>query len=213
MQRDSTLTKYDYFPFPTPSAEELRTAIENKIGKDFRVRKEDFPPPTVAEIEQAVERYGEWWGRSTRFWLFPCKSGDVGFYKRMRSATLTASDVGKLAAELDLSCNSGPAPLIYSPPIDVSEFNEAFMAIGGKGLLEDAVRDLYGNNRVVDVHHFPRRLLHSVMYSLVTTEPVNDFRGRLRPKLAEITKRRALPFSEEEWKLSDALLSPLGRGC
>ena len=50
------------------------------------------------------------------------------------------------------------------PPVDVSEFNEAFALIEGKGPLEDAVRGLYGNNKVVDVHHFPRRLLHSVMY-------------------------------------------------
>ena len=94
------------------------------------------------EIERAVERYGEWWGRSIRFWILPLNNNDADFYKRMRSAELTAEDIGKLAAVLDLSCSSGPAPLIGSPPIDVSEFNEAFAAIGGEGLLEDAVRNL-----------------------------------------------------------------------
>ena len=33
-------------------------------------------------------------------------------------------------------------------PIDVSKFNKAFALIGGKGPLEDAVRGLYGNNKV-----------------------------------------------------------------
>ena len=228
LQRDPIFTKYGYCPFPTPLAEELRDAVKEYICNGIDERKkdvigkklnagaidtsEDFPPPTEDEIEQAVERYGEWWGYSISFWTLPFTENDVGFYKRMRSATLSASDVGKLAAVLDLSCNSGPAPLTYSPPIDVSEFNEAFMAIGGKGLLEDAVRDLYGNNRVVDVHCFPRRLLHSVMYSLVSAKPITGFTDKIGEKLAETIKRRAVPLTKEDWELSEALLSPLGRG-
>ena len=160
-----------------------------------QVQEEDFPPPTVDEIERAVERYGEWWGRSIRFWILPFNNNDAGFHERMRSAQLAPEDIGKLAAELDLMCASGPAPLIGSPPIDVSEFNEAFALTKGKGLLEDAVRDLYGNKRYVDVNHFPRRLLHSVMYSLVTTEPVASFAETLAVKLAEVTKRNAVPLT------------------
>ena len=226
LQRDMNKSKYGYESFPTASAEELRGAIKAYIKEYLteskkkegaapppQVREEDFPPPTVDEIERAVERYGEWWGRSVSFWILPLNDNDAGFHERMRSAELTADDIGKLAAELDLSCSSGPAPLIGSPPIDVSEFNEAFAAIGGEGLLEDAVRGLYGNNRDVDVHRFPRRLLHSVMYSLVTTKPVATFKNTARVKLAELeVDKRPVPLLFDDWELSDVLLSPLGRG-
>ena len=98
-------------------------------------------------------------------------------------------------------------------PIDVSKFNEAFAFIKGKGPLEDAVRDLYGNNKVVDVHHFPRRLLHSVMYSLVTSEPDEIFKKIARVKLVELeVDKRPVPLLFDDWELSRALLSPLGRG-
>ena len=225
LQRDMNETKYGYESFPTAYAEELRGAIKAYIKEYLteskkkevaapppQVREEDFPPPTVNEIERAVERYGEWWGRSICFWILPLNNNDAHFYKRMRSAELTAEDIGKLAAVLDLSCSSGPAPLIGSPPIDVSEFNEAFAAIGGEGLLEDAVRNLYRNKRYVDVHHFPRRLLHSVMYSLATTKPVASFAETLAVKLAEVTKRDAVPLTPFRWDLSAVLLSPMGRG-
>ena len=223
LQRDMNKSKYGYRRFPTASAEELRGAIKAYIKEYLteskegaapppQVREEDFPPPTVDEIERAVRRYGEWWGRSIRFWILPFNNNDAGFYKRMRSAELTADEIGKLAAELDLMCSSGPAPLIGSPPIDVSEFNEAFALIGGNGLLEDAVRGLYGNKMYVDVHHFPRRLLHSVMYSLVTTEPVANFAETLEVKLAEVTKRNAVPLTPFRWDLSAVLLTPLRRG-
>ena len=223
LQRDSCMTKYGYCPFPMPSSEELHSAVKDYISQEMKRKqdaidpsvlkalKENFPPPSVDEIKQAVKRYGEWWGRSIRFWILPVAYNDVDFYKRMRSAALTASDVGKLAAELDLSCNSGPAPLVYSPPIDVSKFNEAFEAIGRKGLLEDAVRGLYASNntgRDIDVRHFPCRLLHSVMYSLVTTKPVHIFKDNMRMKLAELDKRA---FPLPNWELSAVLLSPLGR--
>ena len=222
LQRDMNTSKYGYESFPTASAEELQRAIKEYIKEKLRENKKagirtkssekNFPPPTVDEIERAVERYGEWWGRSIRFWILPFNNNDAGFYKRMRSAELAPEDIGKLAAELDLMCASGPAPLIGSPPIDVSEFNEAFALIGGKGPLEDAVRGLYGNNKVVDVHHFPRRLLHSVMYSLVTTKPVANFAETLEVKLAEVTKRNAVPLTPFRWDLSDVLLTPLERG-
>ena len=226
LQRDMNTSKYGYESFPTPSAEELRGAIKAYIKEklreskkagtrtksDLKASEEDFPPPTVDEIERAVELYGEWWGGSIRFWILPFNNNDAGFYKRMRSAQLTADEIGKLAAELDLMCSSGPAPLIGSPPIDVSEFNEAFALIKGKGPLEDAVRGLYGNKMYVDVHHFPRRLLHSVMYSLVTTRPVANFAETLEVKLAEVTKRNAVPLTPFRWDLSDVLLTPLRRG-
>ena len=226
LQRDSIHTKYGYESFPTASAEELQEAIKDYIKEKLRksneeegaalapkVREEDFPPPTVDEIKRATKRYGVWWGRSIRFWTLPFANNDVHFYNRMRSAGLTADEIGKLAAELDLSSSSGPAPLIGSPPIDVSKFNEAFAAIKGKGLLEDAVRGLYGNNRDVDVNHFPRRLLHSVMYSLVTTEPADSFAEKLSLKLAEVTKRNAVPLTPFAWERSAALLSPLDGYC
>ena len=209
LQRDS---KYDYRPFPVSSAEELRGAIQYAIGRSGRKGdKRDFPPPTVDEIERAVKRYGEWWGRSFRFWVLPFSDSDVHFYNRMRCGELTANDIGRLATDLDLSCNSGPAPLIGSPPIDVSKFNEAFAAIGGKGLLEDAVRGLYRNKRrAVDVHRFPRRLLHSVMWSLVATEPLPNLREKVELKLAEI-KERAVPLTPSGWEESAVLLAPLGQ--
>ena len=213
LQRDMNKSKYGYRRFPTASAEELRGAITDYIKKNLRESEKNFPPPTVDEIEQAVERYGEWWGRSISFWILPFNNNDAGFHERMRSAELTAEDIGKLAAELDLMCSSGPAPLIGSPPIDVSEFNEAFALIKGKGLLEDAVRGLYGNKRYVDVHHFPRRLLHSVMYSLVTSEPVAIFKTTARVKLVELeVGKHPVPLLFDDWELSDVLLSPLGRG-
>ena len=84
----------------------------------------NFPPPTVDEIERAVDRYGEWWGRSIRFWILPFHNNDAGFHERMRSAQLAPEDIGKLAAELDLSCSSGPAPLIGSPPAIVSAISQ-----------------------------------------------------------------------------------------
>ena len=222
LQRDSIESKYGYESFPTASAEELQGAIKEyikkklreskKIGTRSKASEKNFPPPTVDEIERAVERYGEWWGRSIRFWILPFNNNNAGFHERMRSAELTAEDIGKLAAELDLSCSSGPAPLIGSPPIDVSEFNEAFAAIKGKGLLEDAVRGLYGNNnRDIDVNHFPRRLLHSVMYSLVTSDPITVFTDKLEEKLADVNKR-PVPLSKGSWELSRALLSPLRQG-
>ena len=224
LQRDSIKSKYGYRRFPTASAEELQRAIKaymkeylteskNKEGTAPapEVREEDFPPPTVDEIERAVKRYGEWWGRSIRFWILPFKDNDAAFHERMRSTKLAADDIGKLAAELDLSSSSGPAPLIGSPPIDVSKFNEAFDAIEGKGLLEDAMRGLYRSSRGVDVKRFPRRLLHSVMYSLVTTEPADSFAEKLSLKLAEVTKRNAVPLTPFAWERSAALLSPLGR--
>ena len=151
LQRDSAETKYGYAPFPMPSAEELRSAVEDYISQEMKRREKDaldkgealhpsdlwarenFPSPTVDEIKLAVRRYGEWWGRSIRFWILPFTNNNAGFYKRMRSAELTADEIGKLAAELDLKCSSGPAPLIGSPPIDVSKFNEAFAFIKGKG--------------------------------------------------------------------------------
>ena len=226
LQRDMNKSKYGYRRFPTASAEELRGAIKAYIKEYLteskkkqvaahspKLREEDFPPPTVDEIERAVDRYGEWWGRSIRFWILPFNNNDAGFHERMRSAELDPEDIGKLAAELDLMCSSGPAPLIGSPPIDVSEFNKAFAFIGGNGLLEDAVRGLYGNNKVVDVNHFPRRLLHSVMYSLVTTEPVEIFKKIARMKLAELeVDKHPVPLLFDDWELSRALLSPLGRG-
>ena len=224
LQRDMNKSKYGYRRFPTASAEELQGAIKAYIKKYLteskegaapppQVREEDFPPPTVDEIERAVRRYGEWWGRSIRFWILPLNNNDAGFHERMRSAQLAPEDIGKLAAELDLMCSSGPAPLIGSPPIDVSKFNEAFAFIGGKGPLEDAVRGLYGNNKVVDVNHFPRRLLHSVMYSLVTSEPVEIFKKIARMKLAELeVDKHPVPLLFDDWELSDVLLSPLGRG-
>ena len=226
LQRDSIETKYGYESFPTASAKELQEAIKDYIKEKLRESKKtgtrsksnlkasekDFPPPTVDEIERAVERYGEWWGRSIRFWILPFKGNDAGFYKRMRSTKLRADDIGKLAAELDLSSSSGPAPLIGSPPIDVSEFNEAFAFIEGKGLLEDAMRGLYRSNRDVDVQHFPRRLLHSVMYSLVASEPIAVFKTKARVKLAELeVGKHPVPLLFDDWELSRALLSPLGR--
>ena len=80
-----------------------------------------------------------------------------------------------LAADLDLQCNSGPAPLIFSPPIDVSKFNEAFYFHRLEGPARGRSASLYRKNRAVDLRRFPRRLLHSVVYSLVTTEPVAPF--------------------------------------
>ena len=139
LQRDSAETKYGYAPFPMPSAKELRSAVEDykdALDKGEALHpsdlwaRENFPSPTVDEIKLAVRRYGEWWGRSIRFWILPFTNNDAGFYKRMRSAELTADEIGKLAAELDLMCSSGPAPLIGSPPIDVSKFNKAFALIG-----------------------------------------------------------------------------------
>ena len=98
-------------------------------------------------------------------------------------------------------------------PIDVGKFNEAFALIKGKGPLEDAMRGLYDNDKVVDVHHFPRRLLHSVMYSLVTSEPVEIFKKIARLKLAELeVDKRPVPLLFDDWELSNVLLSPLGRG-
>ena len=222
LQRDLNKSKYGYESFPTASAEELQGAIKDYIKEKLRESKKagtsskssekNFPPPTVDEIERAVERYGEWWGRSIRFWILPFNNNDPGFHERMRSAKLTANEIGKLATELDLMCSSGPAPLIGSPPVDVSEFNEAFALIGGKGLLEDAVRGLYGNNNMdIDVHHFPRRLLHSVMYSLVTAKPITVFTDKLEEKLADVNKR-PVPLSKGSWDLSRDLLSPLGQG-
>ena len=222
LQRDLNETKYGYESFPTASAEELRGAIKDyikvklreskKAGTSPKASEKNFPPPTVDEIEQAVDRYGEWWGRSIRFWILPFHNNDAGFHERMRSAQLAPEDIGKLAAELDLSCSSGPAPLIGSPPIDVSKFNKAFALVGGKGLLEDAVRGLYGNNnRDIDVNHFPRRLLHSVMYSLVTSEPITVFTDKLEEKLVDVNKR-PVPLSKGSWELSRALLSPLRQG-
>ena len=76
------------------------------------------------------------------------------------------------------------------------------------------MRGLYGNNKVVDVHHFPRRLLHSVMYSLVASEPVEIFKKTARVKLVELkpeADKRPVPLLFDDWKLSDVLLSPLGR--
>ena len=72
LQHDQLQGRFDYHPFPVPYAEELRAAIQSAIDtSSLSVNKRDFPPPTVDEIKRATKLYGEWWGRSIRFWLLP----------------------------------------------------------------------------------------------------------------------------------------------